>query len=578
MATLFLKALGHRMSRPGDRLRNRVRASRAKLGAKPVVAETLPEPPLHGDADRGQRMVAGVWPVLDGLDIEIGHGSLWAAPLPAGEAMWLEPARQSFGWLEDLATLGTRSARGLAQSWTWDWIRRFGSGSGPGWMPESAALRAIAWSANAEMLVHGVDSGARDRFWRALAAQGRYLAHAWEDAAPGLPRLRAVAALVWVGQVLPRRDHAAQVELLGEVAAEMIDADGAVASRAPEDLAEALILLTWTARLLEAGDHRASSAHLAAIARAVPVIRALRFRDGVLARFHGGGPGASDRLDLALAELRLGTQVKPRLAMGYARLSGGRVTLIMDGAAPGTGPAALGAHASALAFEMHDGRQPIVVNAGPGQAFGGAWAHLCRQTAAASTVEVDGRSSARIEARDFAARTFGERLERGPTLVSVRQAQDASGMWLLATQDGYVATHGLLHERRIFVEARGREARGEEILSVIDARAQSRFDRAAARGPVVVAARFHLHPSIRPDLDSYRGIVILDMPSGEPWVFRAAGGTIDLEDSVYFDPGQARPSVTKQVVVRARVVEYLGQITWSFARAAEAPDASDPVA
>ena len=95
--------------------------------------------------------------------------------------------------------------------------------------------------------------------------------------------------------------------------------------------------------------------------------------------------------------------------------------------------------------------------------------------------------------------------------------------------------------------------------------------------PKDVAARFHLHPSIRPDLDSYRGIVILDMPSGEPWVFRAAGGTIDLEDSVYFDPSQARPSVTKQVVVRARVVEYLGQITWSFGRVDEArPSAARP--
>ena len=574
-SALFLKALGARLARPGEGLRNRVRASRAKLGSKPEVAETLPEAPLLGDADRGQRMVAGHFPALAGFELAVGPGSLWDMALPEGPlGARVEAARQGFGWLDDLAALGTRTARGLAQSWTWDWIRHHGSGSGPGWAPESAALRAMAWSAHSAMLTQGVDRGGQDRFWRALAAQGRYLALAWEEAPDGLARLRALAALVWVGRVLPARDQKARVELLGAAAGEVIDAEGAVASRAPEDLAEALTLLTWTARLLEGSETGAAPAHRAAIARGVPVIRALRFGDGRLARFHGGGAGAPDRLDLALAELRLGAQAKPRLPMGYARLTGGRVVLVMDGAAPPAGAAALGAHAAALAFEMSDGRQPLVVNAGPGQYFGRDWAHLCRQTAAASTVEVDSRSSARIEARDFAARTFGERLVEGPTRVSTRQAQDATGMWLLATQDGYVASHGLLHERRVFVEARGREARGEEILTVTDARAQARFDRAAAKAPVGFVARFHLHPSVRAELDPYRQSVTLTPPAGDPWLFRAAGGVVELEDSVYFDPAEARPTATKQVVVRAEVVEYLGQITWSFGRVAEAPRAS----
>jgi len=60
-----------------------------------------------------------------------------------------------------------------------------------------------------------------------------------------------------------------------------------------------------------------------------------------------------------------------------------------------------------------------------------------------------------LEATGLAARTFGAPLTDGPAQVSVRQAQDATGQWLLATQDGYVASHGLLHERRLFVDARG---------------------------------------------------------------------------------------------------------------------------
>ncbi len=234
---------------------------------------------------------------------------------------------------------------------------------------------------------------------------------------------------------------------------------------------------------------------------------------------------------------------------------------------------ALRAHAATLAFEMSVGRQPLVVNAGPGQAFGGAWTNLSRQTAAQSAVEVDGRSSARIEATGLAARTFGAALIDGPSLVSVRQAQDATGQWLLATQDGYVASHGLLQERRLFVGARGQEVRGEDILTVADARSRSQFDRAARDGRVGFVARFHLHPAIGIEFDPGRQLVTLTLPTGEAWVFRAGGGTVALEDSVYFDASAAAPLPATQVVVRADVVEYLGQVTWSFGRIAEAPSA-----
>ncbi|WP_299129984.1 heparinase II/III family protein [uncultured Amaricoccus sp.] len=573
-SALTLKALGVRLSRSWRAWRNRLRARRARLGGPPGPVAALPGPILLGDADAGQKLVSGGWAPL-GLDLRVAPASIWDIGLPEGPVGdRLEDLRQSCLWLDDLAALGSRQARLLAQGWTQDWIRHFGGGNGPGWTPERAGRRAKRWVAHSAMLTQGLDPTATDRFWRVLAMHQRYLDQAWPEAPAGLPRLRALAGLVWTGRVLPRAEQGLTLAHLGALADELIDGEGAVATRAPEDLAETVTLLIWTARLLEDGGQNAPRALLAAIARAVPVLRPLRLGDGTLARFHGGGPGAPDRLDQALAELRLSVQAKPRLAMGYARLTGGRVVVVMDGAAPPADDWALGAHAAALGFEMSVGRQPFVVNVGPGGQFGADWARLCRETAAQSTVEVDGRSLARIETRDLAARVLGPRLEDGPTLVSVRQAQDATGMWLLATQDGYAATHGLLHERRIFVEARGAEVRGEEILTVTDARARARHDRAAADGPVGFAARFHLHPAVRAELDPFRQVASLTPPSGEIWMFRVAGGALEIEDSVWFDPALAAPVPTKQMVVRAEVVEYLGQITWSFGRVGEAPPSS----
>ena len=568
-SALTLKALGARIARSPRAWQNRMWARRARLGGRPELAETLPEPILLGEAERGQALTDGRWQAL-GHEIDVGSASIWAVRLPDPR---LEAERQACLWLDDLAALGNRPARTRAQSWVQDWITRYAGGSGPGWEPVAAGRRAKRWTVHATLLTQGLDPGGADRFWRTLAAHQRYLARAWPTAPGGLPRLRALTGLVWSGIALPHAGHAAALAELAALSDELIDAEGGTPSRSPEDLAEILILLIWTARLLEDSGQHAMAPHLQAIVRAVPVARPLRMGDGGVARFHGGGSGTLARLDQALAELRLVAQPKPRLPLGFARLAGGRVVLLMDGSAPPAGEESFRAHAATLAFEMSAGRQRLVVNAGPGSAFGGDWTLLSRQTAAQSTVEVDGRSSARIEATGLAARTFGAPLTDGPAQVSVRQAQDATGQWLLATQDGYVASHGLLHERRLFVDARGQEVRGEDILTVADARARGQFERVARKGHLPFAARFHLHPDIRPEHETARQLVLLTLPSGEVWMFRAGGGDLTLEDSVFFDPQAARPRPTMQVVVRAEVVEYLGQVTWSFGRIAEAPSA-----
>ncbi len=560
---LTLKALGARMSQPARGMQNRLWARRARLGTRPHPAEVLPEATLFGDADLGRLLLAGEWRVR-GHSVRLGEASIWDAALPDRR---LETDRQICHWLDDLAAIGNRAARRRAQIWVLDWIAGQGRGSGPGWRPETTGRRVKRWVGHARMLTDGLDTAEADRFWRALAAQQRYLARSWSRAEPGLPRMRALGGLVFAGLVLPGEGLDAAIADLGRTVAETVDAEGCIASRRPEELAEILILLIWTARMLENAGRHAAPDHLAAIPRIVPVLRALRLGDGSLPRFHGGAAGDPDRLDQALAELRLGPQPKPKLAMGYARLTGGRLVAVMDGATPPRG----GGHAGTLAFELSSGRQPIVVNTGPGAAFGAGWDRVCRWTVAHSTVEIDGRSSARIRTADLAARALGPRLEEGPSLVSVRQAQDATGQWLLATHDGYVSRLGLLHERRLFVDARGREFRGEEIVYVTDARARELFDRRAGRrgAPVTVTARFHLHPAVEADHDAGRGIVDLRLPSGELWAFRPSSGTLELEESILFDPTAAMPYQTRQIVLRAEVVDYLGQLNWSFLRLAE---------
>ena len=116
------------LAEPWHAWTNRLRARRARLGGPPAVAEALPEPLLLGDAERGQALVEGRWTAL-GHVVATGGGSIWEAALPDPR---LEAERQACLWLDDLAAIGNRPARALAQAWVQDWISRYGRGRGPG--------------------------------------------------------------------------------------------------------------------------------------------------------------------------------------------------------------------------------------------------------------------------------------------------------------------------------------------------------------------------------------------------------------------------------------------------------------
>ncbi|PJA78069.1 MAG: heparinase, partial [Nitrospirae bacterium CG_4_9_14_3_um_filter_51_5] len=220
-----------------------------------------------------------------------------------------------------------------------------------------------------------------------------------------------------------------------------IDAEGGIQTRNPEELLEVFTLLTWAAQALAEAGPGGTPAHLAAIERIAPALRALRHADGGLARFHGGGRGLAGRLDLALANAGVKALAHPGLTMGFARLSGGRTSVVVDAADPPGGRAGRLAHASTLAFELTSGRRPVVVNCGSGTPFGPAWQRASRATASHSTLAIEGFSSSRFGARS------NEALVDSAHVVLVRQAVGEAGHHLVLAQDGWSATHGLTHSR-----------------------------------------------------------------------------------------------------------------------------------
>ncbi|MEL6204039.1 MAG: heparinase II/III family protein [Pseudomonadota bacterium] len=554
-----------------ERLHARL-AGRAK-GATGFVSQ--PEPRSFGSVARGRQLTAGNF-LFAGFLVEAPGVSLWDLPVPAPR---FEQDLHGFLWLDDLVALGDRAARAKAQDWLWGWIARHGRGTGPGWTPDLTGRRIIRWVHHAIFLLHGQDRAASNAFFTVVGRQCIFLSRRWHTASPGLPRIEALTGLVYAGLSLtglPGWPEAAIAALEAECARE-INRSGGLATRNPEHLLEVFTLLTWAAEALTAAGRKVGPEHRAALERMAPTLRTLRHSDGALARFHGGGRGASGRLDQALAATGIRGGARPdTLAMGFARLAASRTSVIVDAAVPPQGAASRDAHASTLAFELTSARRPLIVNCGSGAVFGDTWRRAGRATPSHSTLGIDGVSSSRLAPSGAnGGGAEGEILTDPPKDVRVQFTRNSQGINLMVGHDGYGASHGLTHVRKLSLSRDGRSLVGEDTLGALTQADRRVFDTKLTetnmRG-VPFSVRFHLHPDVDAEEDMGGTAVSLVLRSGEVWVFRHDGtAQLRLEPSVYLEAGRLKPRGTRQIVLTSRVVDFAVQIGWTLAKAEDTP-------
>ena len=504
--------------------------------------------------------------------IEAPGWSIWDVTPP--DAAFVEQI-QGCTWLDDLAALGDPRARALAQDWVWGWIERYGRGAGEGWRPHLAGRRVIRWTHHATFLLRGRDAEASDAFRRALFAQALYLSRCGPRMRPGVARIEALTGLLTAGLLLDGMGRFAALAKQGldRDCARIIDAEGGIETRNPEDLLEVFTLLTWAASALTERGDAPGPGHAAAIRRIAPNLRALRHADGALARFHGGGAGAEGRLDQALAASGIRTRPGGGRAMGFVKMSAGRTSLIIDAAAPPSGSASFNAHASTLGFELTSGRRPLIVSCGDGASFGTEWRRAGRATPSHSALCLDGYSSARLGAPGHVGAAAREMLEDAPTNVPVELTAGEAGSTFEGAHDGYVSTHGLTHARTLTLSTDGRTLSGEDMLVAMSAKDRRVFDRSMDKRlmtGIPFQIRFHLHPDVAAELYPEEEALVLTLASGEVWVFRHdPGAKSQLDASVYLEAGRLRPRACKQVVLTGRAMEYASRVRWTLAKAEE---------
>ena len=563
-----------------DTLRGQMRAL-AWAGVATVGRTPLLKPLLHGPLPDAQVLMAadfvpgrvatanalftGIYSFA-GATVRTSGRAPWRAQ-PPSEA-WTE-ALHEFSWLRHYRAAGGETATSQARALVTGWLEEAGTWHPIAWRPHVVARRLMAWLANGRLLWEGSDVVWRHAVLRHLARQARFLQRTARLAPDGLPRMATAVGLTMSGICLSdgalRRERG--LLLLAREIERQVLPDGGHVSRNPAALLTVFADLLALKATLETASYPVPKLLSDAVDRMAPMIRFFRLGDGRLSLFNGADEGSQSFADSLLAKAnQAGGPLRHARHSGYARLEAARTVVVADvGAAP-RGRYAGALYAGVLAFEMSVGAHRVIVNCGPAGERGPEWRQVARATAAHSTLVAADHSSATFQGMG----PLGERPVDGPRTVRSACEDSPQGTWLVASHDGYSNAYQLIHERRLYLAPSGEDLRGEDRLA-----ADPRQPAPTASSPF--ALRFHLHPDIRASLARDGQSVLLMLPNGDGWRFRASGGVLGLEPSIYLGRGtEGRKS--EQIVVSGETAPrkhqgrgqaadlMLAQVKWALVR------------
>lgn len=496
------------------------------------------------DRDAGEAILAGAV-VLGGQSLAVGvRGDPWDRPSPSRA---FAEALHRFDWLPNLIAAGPEGAA-EALRLVLEWRRHFGKWNSFAWAPQIMARRVYHLACAGPALAARASEAETAQIATDLARQARDLLFPGSiaEVAP-----RAAAAAV-AGAALRgpagRRLLARALARLSRALDATVSADGGHAARRADLALELLFdLQTLDEALIQKGQ-AAPDAVQRAIDRLAASVRFATLDDGALTGFHGGRPSTAPYVAAARAQDETGDRPTPAELGGVQRMDSRAMQVVVDVAAPPAGAWALDAAAQPLGVEVLVGGHRLISGTGQGVTEG-------------STVEVgDAGLGRRLEG--FAARVLGPRLVDADFAVEVQRHEAPGALWLELAHHGWMRGHGLMHQRRLYLDLRAGELRGEDRLT----------PTARAQGPdgrhfVPYALRFPLAPGVRALVSQDRRSVLLRVEGvNEGWILR--NDTLDIA----LEPLARRGRPGSQLVLTGqRRADSGARVRWKLAPAQHPP-------
>lgn len=517
--------------------------------AQGVAAQPHDLRPRRAEAARA--LLAGRF-VFAGGQIDVGpRGDPWQAEFPSAR---FELDMHRFAWLPELMAAGAAGPREALRH-VLEWRTTFARMRGPAWTSEALERRVFNLACAARKLVEPASEWERQLIAQTLAMGARRLL---AQPAGLVRRAERLAACAAAGSALSGKAGESLLAAALPRLAQQLDAavlpDGGLRSRSPEQALELLFDLQALDDGLSQRGVNPPEALSRAIDRLSGAVRFFTLGDGRLACFQGGEAAGATRIHAALAGEDLGGKPFAYAPYsGYHRLRGGAVEVMVDAAPPAEDAWSETACAQPLALEILCDGDRLITNCGWSPRAAGA-AGALRLTSGGSTANL-AEASAGAPITGFASRSLGALLARGCRRVESRRNENEAGQWLELAHDGWLAEFGLVHERRLYLDLRSDELRGED-----------RFTPALGGGRrrwTPFAVRFHLAPGVKVSLARDQHSVLLRGAQDRGWWLRNDAPEVLVEPSVHFDDGQGRRCA--QVVMKGQVdAEQGARVRWKL--------------
>jgi uncharacterized heparinase superfamily protein len=456
-----------------------------------------------------------------------------------------------FTWLCDLRAEGGDIARVKARELITLWIADNQNWQLPDWRPDIMGQRLARLAMNFGWYGVSADEGFQRRLARSVEMQLRCLAIDWRRMRSLDDQIGALRGLA-LGEAAMGGDAArlgALLDILMPKLAAAIRPDGGHVSRMPDRhtlMLRQLVEIRMATSL--AGADGAALADM--IERMSGLVRMWRHGDGRIAHFNGAGRVPSEIVEETLS--RSGTRNKIMQQApysGFLRISSGRTVVIMDAGEPVNAANGTITGLGTLGFEMSVGQAQLIVNSGQMMTDPTLCRVMC-STAAHSTVGLDNQNSSRLQDGRLA------------TVSGVEVGEAQAGLLAVASHDGFETSHGILHHRKLYLRTGGANLRGADTLE---------YTGAPGEIPHLAYVRFHLHPRVTAAPLPNGTVLMKIRGSRVGWTFKASGGNVEVENSVYFEDGVRQAS--QQIVVKAMVSEIRTtgshEVKWAFMRSAQ---------
>jgi uncharacterized heparinase superfamily protein len=493
------------------------------------------------DPEIGRAILAGAF-VLEGATLATGvRGDPWDRPAPSRA---FAEALHRFDWLPGLIAAGPDGAA-EALRLVLEWRRVFGRWNAFSWSTEIMARRVFNLACAGPQLAARASEAETAQIAADLARQARDLLGPGEVSSQAERAACAAVAGASLRGAAGRQILDRALGRLSPALAATVGAEGGHASRRADLALELLFDLQTLDEVMVQRGLAAPDAVQRAIDRLAATVRFFTLADGALATFQGGRPRRAAYVAAARAQDETGDRPPAPELGGYHRLEGRGLQLLADVSPPAAGAWSIRAADHPLAIQIvTDGRR--LIDPGADRTIEGA-----------STVQV-GDDRVGVVLGGFPASILGPRLVDAEYAVHVTPHEAPGARWLDVAHHGWMPRHGLMHQRRLYVDVDAGELRGEDRLT----------PTSKAQGPdgrhfVPYALRFPLHAGVQA-LVSQDGKSVLLRPEGttQGWILRNDALQMGLETVA----GPDRP--VRVLVLRGqRRADSGARVRWKLAPA-----------